>query len=366
MRILISLAVVLAAVMTACGPGTEAAAPGQGTPTPGSQQVAASQEVTPTPASYLDGDITVELRVPGEVSQGDRLTGLDVIITNEGIEPLKFFYSGNVLDFEVLNADGDIIWRQLGPYVEPLGTFNLLPGQSDVVSELNWASQGMWDLRDREGFPVDPGEYQVRGVVTVLLQDPADGGDTERLVTAAHTLTVQEAPLPDYAQALDVELIAPSEVRAGAPVPVDMRFTNNGDKPLALWWSGYNQAPRSHHLDIVIFRDDEPIWRVVDAHDIRSSGIVMLEPGETQTMSSISFVTSGNGFKGEGEPWEWDQRADCGEHRFEPCETPVAPGTYTIRGVINVSPPETLEQEAPFTPERSAIATAPHEFVITP
>ncbi|MEX0761965.1 MAG: hypothetical protein WD333_05960 [Dehalococcoidia bacterium] len=179
MRLLISLAVLLTAVMIACGTGTEAA-PEQG---------------TPMPASYLDGDITVELRAPGEVSQGDRITGLDVIIANESDELFTFFYSGNVLDFEVLNGDGDIIWRQLGGYDEPLGTFNLLPGQSDAVSELNWASQGMWDLRDEEGFPVEPGEYQVRGLVTVWLQEPADGGERDQLVTAAHTLTVQETPL---------------------------------------------------------------------------------------------------------------------------------------------------------------------------
>ncbi|MEX0762463.1 MAG: hypothetical protein WD333_08545 [Dehalococcoidia bacterium] len=365
MRLLIPLAVLMVVVIAACGPAEQPSDQRQEALTRGSLQLATGQEDT-LPSSHFNGAISLELRAPSKVPQDGLLNGLDVVMTNESTQPLRFFYSGDVLDFEVLDADGEVVWRHLHWAVLPKAMFTLALGESMPVSDLGFGGNAEWDLRDGEGLPVAPGEYQVRGIVEVELRDLASEG-TARLETPAQTLTVQEAPLPDYAKALDVELIAPSEVRAGVPVPVDMRFTNNGDKTLALWWSGHGQSPRSHHSDIAIFRDGEPIWRVIDANEIKASwGIVMLAPGETQTMSSIRFVVSGDGFKGDGEPWEWDQRADCGEHRFEPCETPVAPGTYTIRGVINVSPPETLEQEAPFTPERSAIATEPHELVITP
>jgi hypothetical protein len=267
-----------AAVVAACGQLGESSGPREG---------------TPMPASYFDRAITLELKAPSEVHQGERLKGLDVVMTNQGEEPFTFYYSGNLLDFEVLDGEGDVVWRYLGVSILPLGTFTLVPRESKAVSEFHWTSQGQWDLRDREGFPVGPGEYQVRGVVTLHLQDPAEDQSEERLETAPHTLTVHEAPLPDYAQAIALELTAPPEARSGEPVPIDLRITNTGDEPLVLWWSGHNQIPRSHHSDIVIFQDGKPIWRAIDAYDVRASGIVTLGPGESQAMSSIPFLNQG-------------------------------------------------------------------------
>lgn len=320
---------------------------------------------TSASARYFDDTIALKLVADPEVRQGERLRGVDVVMTNEGKEPFTFFYSGNLLDFEVLDGAGDVIWKYLAVYLQPLGTFTLAPGESTAASELHWTSQGQWDLRESEGFPVEPGTYQVRGVLTFLLQDPAEDGSEQRLETPLHALTVHRASLPDYARVIELELIVPQEVRSGEPVTLDLRFTNFGQRPVVLWWSGHNQIPRFHHSDIVVVRGGAAVWRVVDANDVRGLGTVTLGPGESRSMSEIRFVTPGGGFKGSGEPWEWDQRADCGEHRFVPCELPVEPGIYTIRAVINVSPPETLDQVPPFTPERTALVTESHQLVIT-
>ena len=321
---------------------------------------------TPTPAppptaSHFDAEIELRLVAPSEVSQGKRLEWLEVVMTNTGRSSRSFSHGGGVLDFQVTDGAGRTVWRHLSSWVVlPLGGFELGPGESKAISELFWASQGSWDLRDDDGLPVEPGEYLVKGIVSV------DGRDLE---TTPQTFAVLPAPLADYAQALELELIAPFTAVRGEPVAMDMRITNTGDEPLLLWWAGHNIGPRLHYLDVVIFRGGKPIWRAIDAHDITLRGRVRLEAGETKTMGRLFedlFAYLGPAPTPQGEVWMWAGQQDCGERRFEVCEEAAGPGTYTIQGMVNVSMSELPIRIPPsFTVERATVVTEPQELVIT-
>lgn len=46
------------------------------------------------------------LKAPSEVRQGESLEGLDVVMTNRRLWPLRFSYGASLLDFEVLDEKG--------------------------------------------------------------------------------------------------------------------------------------------------------------------------------------------------------------------------------------------------------------------
>ncbi|MDA0987866.1 MAG: BsuPI-related putative proteinase inhibitor [Chloroflexi bacterium] len=294
----------------------------------------------------------VELLAPKSTAAREDVR-MRVIIKNVSGSILRLWYGADYVVFQVRDGSDNTIGPEAGAYLLWLGGMQLFPGQVRVVEQIRSLE------RDLEGFPLEPGEYQIKGIVKFSLQDPPHGSRSyERLETSVHTLTITEAPLPEYAKAIELELTAPSEVRAGESVPMDMRITNTSDKPVILWWSSDKVGPRPNDIEIVVFRDGEPVWRATSAHGVQYQGTITLGPGESQTMSGMSFRATNGRYKSSGDPWEWDQRADCGE--------PVEPGTYTVRGVVNVSPPETMEQEPPFTAERTTIATEPRELVIIP
>ena len=44
-------------------------------------------------------------------------------------------------------------------------------------------------------------------------------------------------------------------------------------------------------------------------------------------------------FEGLGESWTWDFHGHCGDQYFSRCRSPIEPGSYSVRGVVNVAPP---------------------------
>ena len=358
--ILLPLAAMVLLVAACTGPATPTpAVDATGFPSPTPTLTPTPTPASPPIASYFDAEIELRLVAPPEVSPGKRFEGLDVVMTNTGRSSQSFSYGASALDFQVTDGAGRTVWRHLSFVVLPLGGFELGPGESKAISELSWASQGSWDLRDDDGLPVEPGEYLVKGIVRV------DGKTLETM----RTFAVLPAPLADYAQALELELIAPSTAVRGDPVAMDMRITNTGDEPLLLWWAGHNIGPRLHYLDVVIFRDGKPIWRAIDAHDITLRGRVRLEAGETKTMGRLFedlFAYLGPAPTPQGEVWMWAGQQDCGERRFEVCEEAAGPGTYTIQGMVNVSMSELPVRIPPsFTVERATVVTEPQKLVIT-
>lgn len=119
---------------------------------------------------------------------------------------------------------------------------------------------------------------------------------------------------------LRLELVAPTTIRAGAPVPVALRLTNVADRPAELHLVGREIA-----FDIVVAREDGTVvWRRLTRAAIQ--GILQirtLAPGETLELRDV-----------------WRQRSDAGH--------PVPPGTYTLLGVVPT--------EEPKRPLRTAVA----------
>jgi hypothetical protein len=320
-----------------------------GPATPGDPGVTTIADWTFAIAEPPPVEDTFDLRLiaPETINQGERLDGLDVILTDTSGRLREFASGASILDFEVADAHGNLIWQNLKVIPLPLVFRTIRPYDALSVANMPLTASGKWDLRDPDGVPVEPGEYQLTGIISL-------GG--ARMTTTAHTLTVLPAQLPDYAQPVRVELLVPPTSVAGQPVPMDMRVTNTGDAPVSLLWSGGGQTPPFHYLGVLIYRNDALIGRASLAHGVDGTGDFILAPGEGRTMSSL--------FEGYGDPWFWDQPQECSYHRNDPCEGFVGPGTYIIRGTISVVPPWVLDQEAPFTMEFTTVTTPPQELVI--
>jgi len=111
--------------------------------------------------------------------------------------------------------------------------------------------------------------------------------------------TVIATPSPQRPDSLTFTLVAPDSARAGHPIPIVLRLTNTGDRPLDLYLTG-----RTITFDIVVTRvDGEIVWRRL-AH-VTSQQILQvktLAPGEMLEVKD-----------------RW---------------TATAPGDYTLMGVI--------------------------------
>lgn len=110
-----------------------------------------------------------------------------------------------------------------------------------------------------------------------------------------HTVTAT-AQRPD---SLRFTLVAPDSARPGESIPIVLRLTNTGDRPLHLYLTG-----RTITFDIVVSRGDgEVVWRRLE--HVASQQILQvktLAPGETFELKD-----------------RW---------------TPAAPGDYTLTGII--------------------------------
>lgn len=96
--------------------------------------------------------------VPAVRSGGSVVLTLRVGNPTAGVARLPLFAShGYAFDPVVQAADGREVWRRLpGRFAGTADELVLAPG---AHAELT----AVWDLRDRHGRPVPPGEYRVRG-----------------------------------------------------------------------------------------------------------------------------------------------------------------------------------------------------------
>jgi hypothetical protein len=285
-------------------------------------------------APQLNGTLTLELKVPQAVGEYETLDGLDVVVTNTGRTTRTLHYFGPYLTYEIVGPDGGLVWDVVAGSSYPVISQNLHPGDSVRLSALESAGRDSWDLRDRQGYPVAPGTYRVRATVTVTLDDE-DLDERHFLKTPTLPIRVDTADLPAIAKQVRLELTAPPEATVGDPIAMDMRISNLGDVPLAFRWSSSSAVPTPNYLDINVFREDTPTWYAMAGHGISGDGVEELAPGESLLVSSL--------FEGYGEPWMWDLHGHCGDVHFSRCVRPVAPGDYTVRGVVNVAPADSVD-----------------------
>jgi hypothetical protein len=110
------------------------------------------------------------------------------------------------------------------------------------------------------------------------------------------------------------EVILPDSVRLGAPVPIVLRLTNAGDRPLTLYLQGRPLA-----FDITVSdRNGQVVWRRLEGEVLQSIlAIRTLEPGAVLELRDT-----------------WTQQTDAGH--------PVSPGNYLVIGSLPTDRPEPL------------------------
>lgn len=112
-----------------------------------------------------------------------------------------------------------------------------------------------------------------------------------------------------------VEISVAAHVPLGEPLPVTVRVTNPGNRPLELHLQG-----RSITFDIVVRReqDGRMVWRRLHGSALPAIlQLRVLAPGESLELSDT-----------------WDQRGSDGEQ--------VAVGRYTVQGEVPTDEPEPM------------------------
>jgi hypothetical protein len=116
------------------------------------------------------------------------------------------------------------------------------------------------------------------------------------------------------APALTLWLEVPAGGRVGEPVPLKVKVQNTSNGPTEVTFGG-----RPAYDFAVTKPDGLEVWRWSHGQGIQAIlELKTLKPGET-----VEFVA------------EWEQRDNEGQ--------PVPAGTYWVRGVVHLEPPERLE-----------------------
>lgn len=121
-----------------------------------------------------------------------------------------------------------------------------------------------------------------------------------------------------------LEIVVPSSVHPGEPVPIALRVTNPGDRSLDLYLLG-----RTITFDIVVAAPGgRVVWRRLEGASVQQIlQIRTLAPGETLELRDA-----------------WSQRTNAG--------AAAAPGSYTVQGIIPT--------------DAEPLRTAPRSLRITP
>ena len=255
--------------------------------------------------------ISLSLQIPPSVALGETVP-LTLIAKNVSDVPVELQLEGSeeydfagAADFVVETSDGVQIWGccddgELSEADLSIKTLN--PGE-----ELNIEDE--WPYTDSEGTPAHVGSYVVRGslLVTVDANTPRE----RELMLEAEPVSLE---IELGVQPIAVSLQAPSSVRSGDAVPLELTARNVSESPVELSFGGDAQTGSVTSGDFVVTTPDgAQVWRWSGRAFV--AGVEMertLDSGEELVM--------------EG---EWDQ-ADA------QCDLASA-GSYLVRGVLDVT-----------------------------
>jgi hypothetical protein len=252
--------------------------------------------------------LSLALYVSSEVQSGETVR-LELRVSKRGVQPLELRLRGRpAYDFVVNTNDGVEVWRwSHGKVIQnTLLVRTLTLGDSLVFT-------AEWDQRDSEGRLVHPGIYWVRGFLNLDSPKQVDA-KPERLIIR---------PGPPLALRLEVPATMHRDGpmlywKLGQKLPLKLKLKNRSDQLV--------QVNLSSHpaFDFVVTKDKAEIWRW-------SYGKSILETAELKTLNP------GEELEFEA---DWDQRDNKGNL--------ILPGSYEVRGILNVAPHWKLETEPLF------------------
>ena len=122
--------------------------------------------------------LRLDLRADRPIYAVGQPVQLTLAVTNPGLAPISLTApSSQLYDFAVLR-DGSEVWRWSADkmFLTVLTQLTISPGETRTFTE-------RWDQRDRDGRPVDPGHYEVLGILT--------GGEQVGLVPGRVRITIR-------------------------------------------------------------------------------------------------------------------------------------------------------------------------------
>lgn len=122
----------------------------------------------------------------------------------------------------------------------------------------------------------------------------------------------------EQSDSMRVEIVAPKEVPNGRPVPLTLKISNSGKRPIELYLAGRPTA-----FDLIVKRGDSVVWRRLEGATVSAIlGVRTLAPAEAIELNET-----------------WDQRDNAGQ--------PVGPGEYTVSGSVLTDRTPLLATPAP-------------------
>jgi hypothetical protein len=113
------------------------------------------------------------------------------------------------------------------------------------------------------------------------------------------------AALERQPDSMQVEIVVPPKVAAGAPVPIAIRIGNTTARPIELHLQG-----RTVVFDLIVSRGDAVVWRRLEGESVTAIlQLRMLAPGEVLELKDT-----------------WQQKDGRGR--------PVGPGEYSVTGLV--------------------------------
>jgi uncharacterized protein (DUF58 family) len=123
--------------------------------------------------------------------------------------------------------------------------------------------------------------------------------------------------LGTFLASMTLQIVLPATVRAGEAVPITLRLTNTGRKPVTAYLQGRPVA-----FDVIVSRHDGTVvWRRLEGAVVSAVlQVRSLAPGEV-----LEFSDS------------WSQQSNLGES--------VGSGEYLVTGVLPTDPPAELRTQ---------------------
>lgn len=258
------------------------------------------------------GPLSVSLRVNLRTTKAQAQLGetvrLEIEVRNRGNRPIELTLRGRpAYEFVITTRDGTEVWHWPREQVSQDVSKVVKLYQRDQLD-----LKAKWDQVNNYGQPVSPGTYWVRGILHLE--------ESQAIETQSVLLLIQ--PGPPLALRLEIPSSTPTEPfwKLGQKLPLKLKLKNISDQPVGLTLLGQPA------YDFVVTQgyDGPEVWRW-------SQGKAIQEIAELRTLApneELEFVEA------------WDLRDNAG--------TPILPGRYAVRGLLNVEPPGKLETNLSF------------------